>query len=79
MSLNEEDIFKNDFLVVVKMKSGTMKVVNIKFPKKNTSNICYWYEVSHIVYMAIGTILLEHDRFYKHTARVSLSLGGRKI
>ena len=34
MSLNEEDIFENVSLVVVKLKSGTMKVVNIKFPKK---------------------------------------------
>ena len=29
--LNEECIFENDYLVVVKIKSGTMKVVNMKF------------------------------------------------
>ena len=29
--LNEEDIFENVHLVVVKMKSGAMKVVNMKF------------------------------------------------
>ena len=29
---NEEDIFENVHLVVVKMKSSTMKVVNMKFP-----------------------------------------------
>ena len=33
LPLNEEDIFENISLVVVKMKSGTMKVVNIKFPQ----------------------------------------------
>ena len=31
LPLNEEDIFENVTLVVVKIKSGTMKVVNIKF------------------------------------------------
>ena len=31
MPLNEEVIFENVLLVVVKMKNGTMKVVNIKF------------------------------------------------
>ena len=30
LSFNEEDIFENIFFVVVKMKSGIMKVVNIK-------------------------------------------------
>ena len=33
LPLNEECIFENVSLVVVKMKSGTMKVVNIKFPQ----------------------------------------------
>ena len=32
--LNKEIIFENVPLVVVKMKSGTKKVVNIKLPKK---------------------------------------------
>ena len=32
--LNEENIFENVSLVVVKMKSGTLKVINIKFPLK---------------------------------------------
>ena len=32
MPLNEEAVFENVHLVVVKIKSGTMKVVNIKFP-----------------------------------------------
>ena len=31
LPLNEEGIFENVFLVVVNMKSGTMKVVNMKF------------------------------------------------
>ena len=31
LPLNEECIFENVSLVVVKMKSGTIKVVNIKF------------------------------------------------
>ena len=34
LPLNEECIFENVSLVVVKMKSGTMKVVNIKFSLK---------------------------------------------
>ncbi|WZZ70985.1 hypothetical protein YC2023_082355 [Brassica napus] len=34
LPLNEEDIFENVLLVVVKMKSGIMKVVNMKFPQK---------------------------------------------
>ena len=33
LSLNEEDIFENVHLVVVKMKSYTMKVANMKFPR----------------------------------------------
>ena len=37
MPLNEECIFKNVHLVVVKMKSGTMKVVNMKLPLKFTN------------------------------------------
>ena len=32
LSFKEEDIFENVSLVVVKMKSGIMKVVNMKFP-----------------------------------------------
>ena len=31
LPLNEENIFESVPLMVVKMKSGTMKVVNIKF------------------------------------------------
>ena len=31
-SLNEENIFENIFLVVIKMKNNTMKVVHVKFP-----------------------------------------------
>ena len=31
LSFNEENIFENINLIVVKMKSGTMKVVNMKF------------------------------------------------
>ena len=34
LPLNEECNFENVHLVVVKMKSGTMKVVNMKFPQK---------------------------------------------
>ena len=34
MSLKEKSIFENVLLVVVKIKSGTMKVVNMEFPKK---------------------------------------------
>ena len=32
LPLNEENIFENVSLVVVKMKNDTMKVVNMKFP-----------------------------------------------
>ena len=32
LSLNEEAIFENAPLVMVKIKIGTMKVVNMKFP-----------------------------------------------
>ena len=32
LPLNDEGIFENVHLVVVKMKSGAMKVVKIKFP-----------------------------------------------
>ena len=32
LPLNEKGIFENVPLVVVKMKNGTMKVVNMKFP-----------------------------------------------
>ena len=33
LPLNEEGIFENVHLVVVKMKNGIMKVVNMKFPQ----------------------------------------------
>ena len=39
LPLNEEYIFENIFLVEVKMKSGTMKVVNMKFPQNNLPKI----------------------------------------
>ena len=40
LPLNKENIFENVHLVVVKMKSGTMKVVNMKFFQcKYTLNI----------------------------------------
>ena len=38
LPLNEECIFENVPLVVVKMKNGTMKVVNIKFLLKKISH-----------------------------------------
>ena len=39
LPLNEESIFENVYLVEVKMKSGTMKVVNMKFPHKSKQSI----------------------------------------
>ncbi|WZY72526.1 hypothetical protein YC2023_004766 [Brassica napus] len=38
LPLNEEDIFENISLVVVKMKSGIIKVVNIPSYKRRRSN-----------------------------------------
>ena len=31
LSLNEDDIFENILLVVIKMNNGTIKMVNMKF------------------------------------------------
>ena len=42
LSPDEKDISENIPLVVVNMKSGTMKVVNIKFPKKTLSFTTYY-------------------------------------
>ena len=39
LPLSEEYIFENVPLVVVKMKSGTMKVVNLKFPQQSYKSI----------------------------------------
>ena len=39
LPLNEGNIFENVPLVVVKMKSGTMKVVNLKFPQQSYKSI----------------------------------------
>ena len=37
MPLNEECIFENISLVMVKMNNVTMKMVNMKFPQKTTN------------------------------------------
>ena len=47
LPLNEEDVFENVYLVVVEMNSGTMKVVNMKFPLK----LIYIYIYIYILYL----------------------------
>ena len=46
LPLNEEDIFENASLVMVKMKSSTMKRLNIKIFRKNK----HINENNHFIY-----------------------------
>ena len=61
LPLNEKCIFENIFLVVVKMKSGTMKVVNMKFFLKfMILDISWISRVTHVV-----SILLSYIYFFE--------------